>query len=381
MSELTNRISRSGAKKLLALDGGGVRGVLSLEILKRLEDILRAAAANPRYVLADYFDYIAGTSTGGIIAAALSMGMSVDDIVSFYQDSATQMFKKAKLFKRYRYRYVSEPLADQLRKVFGDTTTLGSEKLKSLLMLVMRNASTDSPWPVSNNPFAKYNDTRLADCNLAIPLWRLLRASAAAPIYFPPETINLGDQSFQFVDGGITTFNNPAFQMFLMATVDRYWVNAPKRSGWETGTENMLIVSVGTGTSPRGKQEFERSQKNLLFNVATIPSALIFAALNQQDLLCRIFGDCVAGDPLDGEVDSLMNCSGPIREKLFRYVRYNAELSQSGLTALGCGDVVPSRVQRLDEVRVIPDLRRVGKAVADQKVLADHLNLSVFKAV
>ena len=81
-------------------------------------------------------------------------------------------------------------------------------------MMVMRNATTDSPWPLSNNPKAKYNDAARADCNLKLPLWQLVRASTAAPTYFPPEVVRVG-RDFIFVDGAVTMYNNPAFQLFL----------------------------------------------------------------------------------------------------------------------------------------------------------------------
>ena len=74
---LTERIALPGRKKLLAIDGGGIRGVLALEVLRRIEDVLRQEGGNEELCLADYFDYISGTSTGGIIAACLSRGMSV----------------------------------------------------------------------------------------------------------------------------------------------------------------------------------------------------------------------------------------------------------------------------------------------------------------
>ena len=58
------RLSADGQKKMLALDGGGIRGVIALEVLKRIEQILREREKNPNLVLSDYFDYFAGTSTG-----------------------------------------------------------------------------------------------------------------------------------------------------------------------------------------------------------------------------------------------------------------------------------------------------------------------------
>ena len=378
---LIARIEREGPKKLLAIDGGGIRGVLALEVLQKIEDLLKAKSGRSDFRLADYFDYIAGTSTGGIIAAGLSIGMSVKGILEFYQDAGAQMFVKANLLRRLRYKFEDEPLADQLRHVFGAGTTLGSERLRTLLLLVMRNATTDSPWPTSNNPYARYNDRARPDCNLNLPLWQLVRASTAAPTYFPPEVIVLpsaapaAEREFVFVDGGVTMYNNPAFQMFLMATLDRYWAAKPE-ARWRTGPDRMLIVSVGTGTSPDARQGLEPGEMNLLFNAQTVPAALMFAALNEQDLLCRVFGDCRAGDPIDREIGDLVGSAGPLRreQKLFTYLRYNAELTREGLDALGCRDIEPASVQQLDSIDGIPDLRQVGKRVAETKVLEQHFD-------
>src|SRR5262245_46324326 len=175
------RITRSGQKRLLAIDGGGIRGVLALAILRRIEEILKKQSGRgDQFRLSDYFDYISGTSTGGIIAAGLSLGKSVDEILTFYKEAGAQMFTKANLLRRLRYKFESEPLAEKLKEVFGSTTTFGSNNIKTLLMLVMRNATTDSPWPLSNNPFAKYNDPTRHDNNHDFPLWQLVRASTAA---------------------------------------------------------------------------------------------------------------------------------------------------------------------------------------------------------
>jgi uncharacterized protein len=129
-------IERAGPKKMLAIDGGGIRGLLALEILQRIEDLLRARSGKADFRLADYFDYIAGTSTGGIIAAGLSVGMSVKEILEFYQEAGAQMFVKARLVQRLRYKFEDEPLAEKLKEVFGIDTTLDSEKLQTLLLLV-----------------------------------------------------------------------------------------------------------------------------------------------------------------------------------------------------------------------------------------------------
>jgi len=362
---LQQKIGGDGPKKILALDGGGIRGMITVEILKKIEDLLRKkTGGKEKFVLADYFDYISGTSTGAIIAAALSLGWSVDKIRKFYINSGEQMFDKASLLKKFKYQYEDEALKDMLKKEFGARTMLGSEKLKTLLMMVMRNSTTDSPWPVSNNPGAKYNLRKRDDCNLNLPLWQLVRASTAAPVYFPPEKVRIGKHDFVFVDGGITTYNNPSFQTFLMATL------GPYNLGWKTGEDKLLIVSIGTGTSPDANADLSPNQMNLLYNASSLPSALMYAALNEQDLLCRAFGNCLCGDELDGEVGDLIDkkrtMRRPVTAKLFTYVRYNAELSRKGLDQLGLTKIKPENVQKLDSVANIKDLQKVGQAVAKE---------------
>jgi hypothetical protein len=368
--DLIERIGRPGKKKMLAIDGGGIRGVLALGTLKRIEDILKVESGRPSFRLADYFDYIAGTSTGAIIATGLATGMSVDDIMKFYREAGAQMFVKANLLRRLRYKFEDEPLAEKLREVFGSDTTFGSSKLRTLLMMVMRNATTDSPWPLSNNPYAKYNANGRLDDNLTLPLWQLVRASTAAPTYFPPEVIVLKsddkkqEKEFVFVDGGVTMYNNPAFQMFLMATLDRYWPRAPDKR-WKAGADQMLLVSVGTGTAANVQIGLEPDDMNLLYNASTIPSALMFAAQNEQDLLCRVFGKCVAGAQIDREIGDLLGSAGPLDAagKLFTYARYDAELTREGLDRLGCPKVDPDTVRKLDSVAGIEDLWQVGVGV------------------
>ena len=370
--KLKARIQSPGPKKILALDGGGIRGMIAVEVLGAIENLLREKLGKgPDFVLADYFDFVAGTSTGAIIATCISLGMKVDTIRDFYVNSGPAMFDKASVLKRFRYKFEDDKLAEKMRGIFGKDTMLGSEKLRTVLMMVMRNATTDSPWPLSNNPFAKYNlperrEKPHYDCNLDFPLWQLVRASTAAPVYFPPEVIKMGPNEFVFVDGGITTYNNPAFQAFLMATLEPYKMN------WPAGENKLLVVSIGTGTSPKANENLDPSEMNLIYNAGSIPSALMFAALNEQDLLCRVFGKCLAGDPLDREIGDLMGTAGPVGQKLFTYVRYNAELTPEGLKALCLFDIEPKNVQKLDSIDYIPDLQRIGKAIGSMKIKEEH---------
>lgn len=369
---IVDKDAQSGPRKLLALDGGGIRGTITLEVLAELERRLQQQLqAGSGFVLADYFDYIAGTSTGAIIATCLSLGMRVAAIQQFYLDSGPAMFDKASLLQRFRTKYSDEKLAQQLQDVIGQQSgeaeaTLGTQALKTYLLLILRNATTDSPWPLSNNPRAKYNDITRHNCNLHLPLWQLVRASTAAPTYFPPEVVTVGDSEFVFVDGGVTMYNNPAFQLFLMATV------RPYKLEWPTGEDNLLLVSVGTGAAASANAQLTPNEMNLLYNASSIPSALMFAAANEQDMLCRVFGRCLHGGPIDSEVLDLKGDIGPgsLEKKLFTYLRYNADLSRQGLDKLGLPDIEPTNVQQMDSIAYIPQLQQVGQAVAKEVDMA-----------
>ena len=112
-----DRISTDGPKKLLALDGGGIRGVLTLEILAAIEDLLRhELGAGDDFVLADYFDYIAGTSTGAIEAAGLACGMRVKELQDLYTTRGADMFDKSFITRRFEYKYDSSRLQGLLQE-------------------------------------------------------------------------------------------------------------------------------------------------------------------------------------------------------------------------------------------------------------------------
>ena len=381
---LIERMQSPGPKKILACDGGGILGLMSVEILAKLESDLRKKLGKPDLVLADYFDFVCGTSTGAVIATCISTGMSMDKLREFYVGSGEQMFDKASIFKRLQYSYNDEPLAAKLRTEFNRAlghangappATLGDPNLRTLLMVVMRNHTTDSPWPLSNNPFAKYNQCDRKDCNLDLPLWQLVRASTAAPTYFPPEVVVFApgkpeEYQFVFVDGGVTTYNNPAFLAFQMATAAPYKIN------WATGVDKLLIVSVGTGSAARARPDLKAEDLWLVDHAKNVPPALMNAASAGWDMACRMVGECRFGERIDREIGDMVFAPGESSNwtgtKQFAYVRYDPDVTKAGLESLNLMDVRPENVQLLDSVKYIHDIQRVGQAYAAQKVGLQH---------
>jgi predicted acylesterase/phospholipase RssA len=414
VSHLDHLIDAPGPKKLLSIDGGGIRGLIAIEFLAKIESLLRERFELPDLVLSQYFDYVAGTSTGAIIATLVSLGYSTEQIRSFYKTGAHAMFdpnafqriaRRAKGPTRvlmgvigmlvYKAMYASVPLEREIKQVLGDPlpdgandddrhalTVLGTDKLRTLLMMVTRNASTDSHWPLSNNPRAKYNlrvgaDGKARTTNLDMPLWQLIRASTAAPVFFPPEEIHVPGvpKPFMFMDGGITVYNNPAFQLFLMATLPAY------NLGWPAGEKDLLLISLGTGLCESANLDLGKHQMNLMYNVEATPAALMRAATVEQDILCRVVGRARSGcglPEIDSEIGDLVDDRAPLAHKLFSYARYNVELSEKGLRELGlydpdkipCG-IEPKSVQPLDDVSHLGELERVGRAAAQRCVSID----------
>jgi hypothetical protein len=229
---------------------------------------------------------------------------------------------------------------------------------------------------VTNNPFAKYNQPDRKDCNLKLPLWQLVRASTAAPTFFPPEVVVFAEGTpdeyqFVFVDGGVTTYNNPAFLAFQMATVAPYCIN------WSTGPGELQIVSVGTGSAAKARPDLQADDLWLLDHAKNIPAALMNAASAGWDMACRTLGQCRFGAAIDAEFGDLVvanDGSGHFTGgKQFSYVRYDPDVTQAGLQALGLAGIKAEDVQTMDSVEHIASIQTVGRAYADRHVSMAHL--------
>jgi hypothetical protein len=363
-------------KRILALDGGGIRGVFTLQILARIEELFRQEQDDPKLVLGDVFDLIAGTSTGAIIAALLSWRLPVREIEKLYVDYSPEMFAKGSWTQQWKSKYKPEAIARFFREQFteGDGKTpalLGTKRLKKSLLIVMRNGSTGSPWPVSNNPKAKYNVRVLEDgtpnlqCNLDIPLWQLLRASTAAPTYFPPEEIILGGVPHLFMDGGMTPYNNPALIAALMATLPPY------QFCWPAGRELLHVISVGTGLARARLPGKAASDINMLDHIRYIAPALIGSIAAEQDLLCRVMGDCVHGAVWDSEVGAQeMPTLFDAKEQKFTYARYDQPLDATHRKI----KQLPGGQAQLDNLKLIPLMQELGEQYADEHVRKEHLH-------
>ncbi len=243
----------TGAKRILALDGGGVKGLLTLGMLKPLEDELRRRAGGAAsFRLSDYYDLIGGTSTGAIIATGLALGLSVGELIDHYQRLGPDVFGKTAgdgVFLQAKFD--SQRLRRALTPVLS-TKTMGSEELKTGLAIHAKRIDTGSAWVVTNHPLNPYYDPPSDSSIFPNKRYRLLDlvlASAAAPTFFDEIIIDVEfdekrrpTQRGYFVDGAVSANNNPSMQLFMLALEPSY------RFGWKRGADNLMMTSCGTGS-------------------------------------------------------------------------------------------------------------------------------------
>lgn len=388
--QLRQRLRAPGPKRILSLDGGGTRGIVTIAFLERLEEAL--CGTNPSGCLSDHFDLIGGTSTGAIIAAALALGWRVARIRAIYEDFAASVFRRSwyrisPLVNRYDARKLEHLLASHFgRTANGEEILLGSPELLTGFAVVAKRLDTGSPWVVSNIPWSPFHADRGGpNGNWRIPLRNLVRASAAAPTFFQAVSLPMGPkadgkmETGRFVDGGASPYNNPAMRLFELARLGCFGLR------WTPGKENMLIVSIGTGRF-RTRDEmvpFKIGQSSAW--VQALPQRLLM--LQALRALTGMIGDganhalrslqALGYSPLpvvvDGEVGDLRDdLLGT--EPLFTVLRYDLDLD----ALVADGKITAQEAlafRQIDAPDQMRHLARFAAEAASQTVDPAHLHL------
>ena len=274
--------------RILSIDGGGIRGVFPASFLAGLEERL------PVGRLIDYFDLIAGTSTGGIIALGLACGLRAAEIRDLYVQRGCEIFppppvgavgtvrrKYRGLRKLMRYRYDRDALNGLLREHFG-STTLGEYGARLCIPAVDGRFGEPYIFKTPHHPdFTKDASERIT---------KVAASTAAAPTFFQP----LEDGGYTFLDGGLFA-NDP----IMVALVDAL-------SCFNVSRDNIRILSIGCGGAPYRVSERHR-RGGLLAWRDVIDGAIHFQSLNVQgqaallvgaDQVVRVTPASVGGRPI-----------------------------------------------------------------------------------
>jgi hypothetical protein len=370
-----------GPKRILSLDGGGVRGAITVAFLEQIEKVLSDRIGAPIY-LANWFDLIGGTSTGAVIAGALAMGYKTEDIRNFYLELAPEVFRLSlRRLLRLKSKFDAEALRKEIEHIVGGRT-LDSDDLTTGFCLISKRLDTGSPWIIANNPRSLYWNTKSEGHghigNRYFPLSNLVRASTAAPFYFEPEWLEIvaGERPGLFIDGGVTPHNNPSVMLFLMTVLDAYHI------GWKADPDNLTIVSVGTG-SHRDRVVPEELG---MAGTAKITYRALMSLMNdiQRFALTQMqyLGECLTPWWIDRELGALEK-ERPADGKRFRFLRYDVQLELPWIEK-ELGDEVEKvfgrrlteidvvRMRSMDDPTIIKDIYRLAQIAARKQVKAEH---------
>jgi predicted acylesterase/phospholipase RssA len=371
MSARDRHLFGPGPKRILALDGGGVRGIVALAFLEKIERTLEAKAG--KFVrLCDHFDLIGGTSTGAIIAVGLALGYRVGEIRDFYLRLAPRVFRGRWLpLPGWKPIFDARALASELQGVIGDRR-LDTPDLQTGIGVMLKRLDTASAWILTNNPRSVFWNTPSDHSyigNRDYLLSQIVRASTAAPHYFDPQEIEIAvGEPGLFVDGGLTPHNNPSLALFLSAFVPRYGLS------WEVGPDKLTIVSIGAG-SFRDRLNPRALSRAVSATVAL--HAMIQQIGDSQQLiltLMSLLGDSPTPWPINSEIGDL-GAVPPPRGALFRFLRYDMRLDADWFAA-ELGEKLSAReialTRRMDDASSMPLLDALARKAADIQILPAH---------
>ncbi|KAJ4914194.1 Patatin-like protein 1 [Raphanus sativus] len=369
---------------ILSLDGGGVRGIMAGVILAYLEEQLQALDGEDMR-LADYFDVVAGTSTGGLITAMLTVPdengrprFAAKDIVPFYLQHSPKIFPQpGRMFSLIPKlpKLLSGPKYDgvYLRNLLNNL--LGETRLHQTVTNVV--IPTFDMKKLQPTIFSSYQ--ALADPSLDVKISDICIGTSAAPTYFPPhyfinEDIKGKTSEFHLVDGGVTA-NNPT--LLAMTAVTKQIVNDNPDMGElkPLGYNKFLVVSIGTGSAQKEeKYSAKKAAKwgiiSWLYDNGSAP-ILDITMESSRDLVdfpqfCCVQSPTIRGqdDTLKGDASSMDLATNPNLENLV----INGEKMLKNRVAqmnidTGLYEPVPGNVTNEQE------LKRFAKMLSDERKL------------
>lgn len=248
---------------VLSLDGGGMRGLIAARILSHLERILQEKMRGEKVKLCEYFDLLAGSSTGAVLATMLvtpdangDPTFTAESCCEFYKKNGSHIFQSrwydpfhGSMRQLYRPKYSAQRFEDLLKKytfVKGKFLTL----LDTIKPLVVTSFDISQA-----SPFFFVRQAAQRDPSRNFKLWEVCRATAAAPTYFPPAYVRSEDGKITgiLIDGG-SVQNNPA----LVATTHAMSNN--EEFPFVSSLEDVLILSIGAGQMDK-KHELNKARK------------------------------------------------------------------------------------------------------------------------
>lgn len=348
-------------KRILALQGGGLRGIVEVAFLEKVEAVYRARRG-PQARLADVFDLVGGTSTGALIAAAVALGKPVSDIAAFYLDRAERVFAPNRGWRMGVLPiFDADRLEREIRAEIGDVA-LGDPAIRTRLAVVAKRLDTGSVWIVSNIPTAPFYDDPADGAwvgNRHFPLARLLRASSAAPTFFRQETLAIvpGQPPGVFVDGGASPYNDPSLALLMLARMRAFGLR------WPAGPENLFMLSIGCGRVRRRIAPRKAATAGPLAVAVESLRGMIDDGEQHALTMMEWLGRSRAPQRVNAEL-GVVGDDDAFDAPMLEYLRLDVPLEPAPLAAAGLfpGEAALKRMQRIDDPRMVRPLYDLTRA-------------------
>lgn len=246
--------------RVLAVDGGGVRGIIPAVVLQYIENRIIEITENPDARISEYLDFVSGTSTGSIISAMTitpdehgKPAYKMEDVVQAYFDLADVVFKKnfwrnvKTVWGLFGTKYDVKGIDNQLLTKFNHW------RMKDLLLpCAFTGYDTDKRKPViytNKDQVEKYGDYFIKD---------VVRGSTSIPSVFKPAYFRDGIDVNTLIDGGVFA-NNPSMVAYI-EIIKTMCIKKAKKCEKVT-PENMLFLSFGTGEAPLDSYPYKKIKK------------------------------------------------------------------------------------------------------------------------
>jgi uncharacterized protein len=260
--------------KILAIDGGGIKGLYSARILQHFEQSLQNQHNDPELRLVDFFDLLCGTSTGGLIALGISLRIPMSRICDIYQIHGPDIFPNPDSFYRkiirqtlYRGKFSNKYLKKVLIDFFGDHTLADSQSLLCIPSYDFTHGTYALfRYDHKEGNLSRHNKLKYVDVALS---------TSAAPTYFPLAQIK-EENNTQYLDGGVWA-NNPSLVGFTEAM--RYFVGEGK------AYDSVQLLSVASLNVSTGKPPMLRKERSFI----DWSSDLFDLSLIGQSAFCDVF--------------------------------------------------------------------------------------------
>ena len=352
---LKERLETQLPKRILSMDGAGVRTGIIFGFLERIEQLLQIRYGSADIRLSDYFDLIGGTGPAALVATELACGKQVSEIKPLFRRGVRAILSQKRMFFNplSRSLYKDSELLKFLRDVFEDRT-IEDDALRTGLCIITTRLDDGATLAFTNHP-EDHDKPRLR-------LRDLVLASTSLPTFLPPVKVDLGETNPAYlVSGDASVGPDPALYLFMLCTGNLF----PFR--WRTGRRRLFLLSLGGAEGHASERKPSIEKRSSLMLLPQFLNLMIQGLRQQSQSMLQTLTftpdteRTALGDNMTEDLQA---------EPILSYRRFDVCLEEDWFRANNLEKFVEKidRLRRLDDIDSLEDHFAIGQAVAESKI-------------